>query len=572
MYITVLDRPADRRDPGWAEPVTPGTSGGPVAAGPTPPDLYPADLQPPDLHPADPDRTDPDLTDPADLDPAALELELATLAGHLAAATARFLVLLGAFDGQRGYERAGLSSTSAWLAWRCAMSPSAAREQTRVARRLRELPAVRTAFTQGRVSFSKVRALTRVATPTTETTLLDTAASATAAQLDRLCRGLATAATADAAIEQAATAHLHTSWTETGTLRVRGELTAEQGATLLTALAVLREQPPHPTPASSPGDLPGDAERDAAALSARADAEALAALARHALDTAPHPAPTSAVHVVLHATRASLHGLAPAPASPATDLGATDATGATDRALDPATATTPAPSTPWGNASAEASPPLAPTLDPTPAPADPGVWGATVAGGPGLHRQTARRLSCSASAEDLGDIDAPEHPDRPAIATNTSTMDTSTTDTSTTDDGRGRHRAPTRRQRRALLQRDGGCRFPGCTRRRGLDAHHLIHWADGGRTLLDNLVLLCGHHHVALHEGGWVLRWATRPGALLTAVHPDGRVLLSAPPLTGSATAATAATGITGITGISLTGRQTGDPLHLGYAVAVLST
>jgi hypothetical protein len=57
--------------------------------------------------------------------------------------------------------------------------------------------------------------------------------------------------------------------------------------------------------------------------------------------------------------------------------------------------------------------------------------------------------------------------------------------------------------RRALRRRDGGCRFPGCENRRFVDAHHVRHWAHGGETSLGNLVLLCRHHHRAVHEGGY---------------------------------------------------------------------
>ena len=57
--------------------------------------------------------------------------------------------------------------------------------------------------------------------------------------------------------------------------------------------------------------------------------------------------------------------------------------------------------------------------------------------------------------------------------------------------------------RRALKHRDGGCTFPGCTTRNHVDAHHVVHWADGGETKLDNLVLLCRHHHRLVHEGGY---------------------------------------------------------------------
>ena len=59
--------------------------------------------------------------------------------------------------------------------------------------------------------------------------------------------------------------------------------------------------------------------------------------------------------------------------------------------------------------------------------------------------------------------------------------------------------------RRALKRRDGGCRFPGCTNTKFVDGHHIIHWADGGPTCLDNLVSLCRFHHRLVHEGGYYI-------------------------------------------------------------------
>jgi hypothetical protein len=59
--------------------------------------------------------------------------------------------------------------------------------------------------------------------------------------------------------------------------------------------------------------------------------------------------------------------------------------------------------------------------------------------------------------------------------------------------------------RRALRARDGTCRFPGCENRRFIDAHHIVHWARGGETKLDNLVLLCRRHHRLVHEGGFAV-------------------------------------------------------------------
>ena len=58
--------------------------------------------------------------------------------------------------------------------------------------------------------------------------------------------------------------------------------------------------------------------------------------------------------------------------------------------------------------------------------------------------------------------------------------------------------------RHALGNRDRGCRFPGCTNTKFVDGHHIKHWADGGDTSLDNLILLCRHHHHLVHEGGFI--------------------------------------------------------------------
>jgi Domain of unknown function (DUF222)/HNH endonuclease len=80
--------------------------------------------------------------------------------------------------------------------------------------------------------------------------------------------------------------------------------------------------------------------------------------------------------------------------------------------------------------------------------------------------------------------------------------------------------------RRALDARDSGCRFPGCTSRR-CDAHHVEHWADGGATRLDNLVLLCRRHHRAVHAGGFHV--AAAEGEAFVFFRPDGGRLDSAP-------------------------------------------
>jgi hypothetical protein len=80
--------------------------------------------------------------------------------------------------------------------------------------------------------------------------------------------------------------------------------------------------------------------------------------------------------------------------------------------------------------------------------------------------------------------------------------------------------------RRALDARDGDCRFPGCDNTRFVDAHHIHHWADGGETKLDNLVLLCRRHHRGVHEEGFCVE---RDGDCIRFVRPNGCVVPESP-------------------------------------------
>src|SRR5690606_25057948 len=77
--------------------------------------------------------------------------------------------------------------------------------------------------------------------------------------------------------------------------------------------------------------------------------------------------------------------------------------------------------------------------------------------------------------------------------------------------------------RRALWARDRGCRFPGCGRKRFVEPHHIVHWANGGETSLDNLILLCSAHHAAVHEGGFRLEKDYRDRGFFRP--PDGRAV-----------------------------------------------
>jgi len=90
------------------------------------------------------------LDDPAPVPLERLEAQICELAGHLTAATCRFLVLLGDFDARRGWASWDMNSCAAWLSWKCQMSAGAAREHVRVARALRDLPVIRAEFGAGR--------------------------------------------------------------------------------------------------------------------------------------------------------------------------------------------------------------------------------------------------------------------------------------------------------------------------------------------------------------------------------------------------------------------------------------
>ncbi|MFW6040138.1 MAG: DUF222 domain-containing protein [Gemmatimonadota bacterium] len=112
--------------------------------------------------------------------------EIARLSAHIEAATGRLLALIRAFDASGEWHEQGFTNCARWLSWRTGIGPSAARERVRVARALGELPALSAALCAGRVSYSAVRALTRVATPENEAELLEVARHTAAADLERL--------------------------------------------------------------------------------------------------------------------------------------------------------------------------------------------------------------------------------------------------------------------------------------------------------------------------------------------------------------------------------------------------
>jgi hypothetical protein len=196
-------------------------------------------------------RIDPIDSTPCVLDtpPHLAELErlgdqIAELSAHLEAATSRLLDLIREFDARGGWGN-GFRSCAAWLSWRVGLDLGSARERVRVARALGTLPGLRTALARGELSYAKVRALTRVATPETEARLLAVGRAGTAAHVERIVRGwrqVDRQAEAKEATRQHARRSLQVYYDEDGMTVIRGRLTPEAGALLLKALEGLHHR------------------------------------------------------------------------------------------------------------------------------------------------------------------------------------------------------------------------------------------------------------------------------------------------------------------------------------------
>src|SRR5437870_9473699 len=221
--------------------------------------------------------------------------EIAELSAHLDVATARLLDLIREFDARGGWNT-GFRSCAAWLSWRVGLDPGAARERVRVARALETLPRLAQALARGELSYAKVRALTRVATPETEERLLAVGRAGTADHVERIVRGWRRV---DRQAEARETARRHTSRAlhgyqdEDGMVTLRGRLAPEVGALLVQALTAARET----LYQRARGN---DAEADPPTM-AQQQADALGLLAETALHHGIDPgAPAERYQVVVH--------------------------------------------------------------------------------------------------------------------------------------------------------------------------------------------------------------------------------------------------------------------------------
>ncbi len=355
--------------------------------------------------------------------------EIASLSAHLDAATHRLLECLRQFDEARGWGKEGAVSCAHWLAWRVGLDTATAREKVRVARALGKLPAIDEALRTAKLSYAKVRALTRVATPENEARLLEVALVATGAQLERICRGYRSALSADQdplPEERSVRQRVLPG----GMVKLEIVLSADEADLVLRAVDRAREVHAEQRSTEPAADLSAETrKRD----SGHAD------LSAEALDKPTWPSRADGMVTLAEAFLAG-H--------------AVTGTGG-DRFQ------------------------VMVHLDQDVLGPD-GTFAATLEDGTHVSAETFRRVAC-----DCGLVAVGHAGER-------------------LDIGR-RSRAIPPAIRRALMLRDRGCAFPGCTHTRFLHGHHIRHWLHGGETSLENLCLVCPTHHRMVHEGGWTI-------------------------------------------------------------------
>ncbi len=378
--------------------------------------------------------------------------EIASLSAHLDAATHRLLECIRHFDEAGGWYEQGAVSCAHWLAWRVGLDSTTAREKVRVARALGKLPALDEALRSGKLSYAKVRALTRAATPDNEARLLEVALFATGAQLERLCRGYRTAQACD---DSPSPEERSVRQRELPGGMVKLEIVLSPDEADLVMRAVERAREVHGGNEASAPDA--------------ASAEARKCDGRHADASAEARWPSRADGMVALAE---------------SFLAGNRGTGTGGERFQVMVHVDQDVFGPDGS--------VAGTLD----------------DGTRISAETLRRVAC-----DCGLV---------AVSTGGAQSDASPLNI-----GR-RTRAIPPAIRRALVLRDRGCRFPGCTHTRFLHGHHIRHWLHGGETSVDNLVTLCTAHHHLIHEGGWSVTRSAAGELLFTS--PTGKPLPAEPP------------------------------------------
>ena len=239
--------------------------------------------------------------------------EIAELSAHLDAATHRLLELIRRFDAGSGWHTHGCLSCAQWLSWRIGFGLCAAREKVRVARALGALPRIDDALRHGRISYSKVRALTRVATPENEVSLLEIARSSTAAQLEKVCRGYRRALNGLSGrlpCDDEDQRWVRDRSTESGMIRIEAQLLPDEAALVLRAIEAARERAWKARRDSAESFADADGGPEAAAAPPRRRllhrADALVQIAEDFLASSPRESNAPPVEIVVHVEADSL--------------------------------------------------------------------------------------------------------------------------------------------------------------------------------------------------------------------------------------------------------------------------
>ncbi|MDQ1620135.1 MAG: hypothetical protein QOE19_2704 [Actinomycetota bacterium] len=415
-----------------------------------------------------------------------LEGRLCLLAGQIAAWECEFLLLLAEYDAREGWGQWGMRSAAHWLSTRCGMRLGTARERVRVGRALTLLPRVRDAFAGGRLSYCKVRALTRVATPATEEYLVDIALGATGSQLESVVRSWRTVLSEDLAAARHARRGVKRREDADGSVVYVVRVAPEEAAVVDAALRAARAavvgddgRPVEvPEEARLAEELCGDPPE------ARTAADAFVLMAEGFLATGPVTEKPDVYQVVIHAdvdALVDLPGMSRGDVPARHDASDRDRDSAAGRSATDRHTVDDRRGGPVHEHARRLGPP-----------------GCVVENGPEVSTATVMRLLCQSAASVML-----RKPDGQPY-----------------DLGRSVRHA-SRKQRRALQLRDAGCRFPSCTRRTHLIPHHVRWWSQGGATDLDNLVLLCAAHHRAVHELGYSI--AVLGTGRFLFFRPDGR-------------------------------------------------
>ncbi len=409
-----------------------------------------------------------------------LEDEITTLAANINAATYRLLVLIAEFEQRRAWRGWGYKSCAHWLNVRCGIGLAAARDRVRVACALRQLPKISTAFAEGKLSFSKAREMTRVAHTENEDYLLMIAEHGSAqhvAELVRKYRGVERREASRKAMTQQHERVFTHYWSEDGCLVFNGRLPPEQGAVFLQAMQTAVEQIEF---------VDEEAELKEGLENATAVASLLSEHQQELLEEQRNK---------------KVNG--PRQRADALSLMADHFLQSPERDGQPADCKTADRFQVMVHVDVET------LVDDVESPS----VGAEhqhceMDNGTRLSVDSVKRLCCDSGLLAI-------HTDSSGNPLNI---------------GRKTRSIPPA-MRRALMVRDKGCVFPGCTCRstRYVDGHHIKHWADGGETSLDNLASLCRAHHRLVHEGGFGL--SRNNAGQLVFSRPDGSELPARAPV-----------------------------------------